>query len=218
MTGIIDSLLLLACYLLGGIPFSVIISKWFFNINIFEQGSGNPGATNILRTLGPKPAIAVLLLDMGKGVAAVGLASLVQRPFLYLISLHDMRAVCGALAILGHIYSPFLKFKGGKGVATATGVVFAISRPEIGVGIAIVFIGVLLISGYVSLGSIVSAFILPFLYPLTAYLCRWTYSPALEIFAIGLAALVIIKHKANIVRLIHGNENKFALKKKNRSE
>ena len=129
-----------------------------------------------------------------------------------------MRAVCGALAILGHIYSPFLGFKGGKGVATATGVVFAISRPEIGLVITIVFIAVLLISGYVSLGSIICALMLPFLYPLMVYIYHWTFSPALEVFSIGLAALVIWKHKDNIVRLMHGNENKFALKKKIKSE
>jgi acyl phosphate:glycerol-3-phosphate acyltransferase len=123
-----------------------------------------------------------------------------------LIPIEDM-AIAGALAILGHVFSPFLKFKGGKGVATTIGVILAL-QPTYGLLIIALFIGVLLLTKYVSLGSILAALMYAVM-----VLIYWNESIILSIFAIGLAILIILKHKANIDRLLKGEENRFKLKR-----
>ena len=158
-------ILLLSCYLLGAIPFSVVVGKLFFGIDVRKEGSGNPGATNTMRVLGKKAGFSVLILDMGKGAIAVFIASLVYSSIgntINNITPKELEATCGALAILGHVYSPFLKFKGGKGVATSIGTVLALN-PATGLIMMLAFTAILILSKYVSLGSIIAAALYPVL-------------------------------------------------------
>jgi acyl phosphate:glycerol-3-phosphate acyltransferase len=200
-------LILLAAYLLGSIPFSVIIGKLFYNTDVRQYGSGNPGATNMLRTLGPKAGLIVLILDIAKGIAAVFLAHLMENNGE--LSLQELESITGACAIAGHIFPVFLSFKGGKGVATAVGVIYAI-QPLFGVIATLLFIVILVTTRYVSLGSILAAAI----YPVLNVIFYKESTKGVLIFAIALALVIIIKHKANIQRLLKGGENKFVLKKK----
>ena len=200
-----DVFVFIAAYLLGAIPFSVLVGKLFFKTDVRKHGSGNPGATNTLRTLGPLPALAVLLLDIGKGTAAVLLAwGCAHAPN---FSPDEEMAIAGALAILGHIFSPFLLFKGGKGVATTVGVLLAL-HPYLAIIIVLIFTISLLISRYVSLSSILAVICYAIL------VIAFKHDSLIVIgFAVGLAFLVTYKHRANIQRLLNGNENKFSLGK-----
>ena len=202
----IDIIIFIVAYILGAIPFSVIIGKLFFKTDVRKFGSGNPGATNTLRTLGVKAGIGVLALDMLKGFIAVLLAKYFgQWPDL---SVQDRMTIAGALAIAGHIFSPFLGFKGGKGVATSMGVIICL-EPYLAIWVILVFIIVLWLSRYVSLSSISSAFSFTLL---TLFLRNGLYIPI--IFSICITLLIVIKHKDNIIRLVKGEENRFVINKK----
>lgn len=206
MIGIADIIVFVASFLLGAIPFAIVIGKLFYKVDVRQHGSGNPGATNTLRTLGTKAGLIVLLLDMLKGVAAVLLAMYFSSwPAITLI---DRMTIAGALAIMGHIFSPFLGFKGGKGVATTVGVLVAL-HPLYGIIIMLTFTAVLSVSRYVSLSSIIAAFVYTLL-----ILFLHTQELIQVIFAIGITLLIVVKHKANIQRLMTGTENRFVLKKK----
>ncbi len=201
-----DLVVFTLAWLLGSIPFSVIIGKLFFKTDVRKQGSGNPGATNTLRVLGPIAGLVVLLLDISKGFIAVILAKYFCRwPQ---ISAFDCMVLAGALAILGHVFSPFLGFKGGKGVATTFGAILAI-EPWFALPVTLVFFTTLMLSKYVSLSSILALFG----FTLLTLLFR-TGQYAELIFSIGITLLVTIKHKANILRLVKGEENKFVFLKK----
>jgi glycerol-3-phosphate acyltransferase PlsY len=193
------------CFLAGALPFAVWIGKFFFNKDVRKFGSGNPGATNTLRTLGPKPALAVLILDIAKGSLGVLL------PFFFLqnglLLKEEAMALGGGIAILGHIFSPFLGFKGGKGVATTVGVMVALN-PSISVFVILSFAIVLVLTKYVSLSSIIASAV----YAVLVIIFR-PESPFLMVFAIFVALLIIYKHKANIQRLVHGEENKLSFRK-----
>ena len=196
--------------ILGSIPFAIVIGKVFYGVDVRKQGSGNPGATNTLRVLGKKAGIAVLLLDIGKGALAVFLGYRLvhfrSASIIYADPDIIYPCICAALAVLGHVFSPFLKFKGGKGVATSIGVVLAL-QPIAALVMIVTFILILMFTRYVSLGSIIGAVIYP-LYNLIFY----THSLVLLLFSIGLAALILIRHKDNIARLIKGQESKFGKK------
>lgn len=187
-------LLYVASYLLGGVPFGVMVAR-MKGVDILSMGSASPGATNVYRTVGPLPALVVFLLDLGKGMvpALVGLR---------LLGSPEQGLLCGALAVVGHSFSPFLKFKGGKGVATGFGVLLGI-RPDIGLSAFGIFLIVLAVWRYVSLASIAAAFALVFF--------GWLYqaSGVLMVTFVGLAALVIYRHRANIQRLRAGTERKL---------
>ena len=201
---ITDIVIYIISYLLGAIPFALVVGKVFFNTDVRQHGSGNPGATNTLRVLGAKAGLSVLLLDIGKGVAAVLLAKYLSSGSL---PLQDRMTIAGALAVAGHIFSPFLAFKGGKGVATTTGVICSL-HPTLAIWVVATFIAVLYASKYVSLASITSAFVF------TILMLFWHSDSLIEIFfAIGITLLIVIKHKENIIRLIRGKENRFTLKK-----
>lgn len=188
---------LLASYFLGAIPTSHLVSRLFAKIDLRQQGSGNLGATNLYRVLGWKYAIPVGLFDIAKGVIPVLL-------FAPRVSDSELFAVaCGVAAILGHVFSVFVGFKGGKGVATAAGVMLALTPLALAVA-ATVWAAVVLLTGYVSLASIAAAAVLP---P-AVYLLE---SPTAELFWIIalVAAGVIILHRRNIQRLLKGTENRF---------
>lgn len=187
-----------ASYLLGAFPTSYLVSRMFAGIDLREHGSGNLGATNLYRVLGWKYAIPVALVDIAKGIVPV----LVFAPQ---VSSSELFAVaCGVAAILGHVFSVFVRFKGGKGVATAAGVMLGLTPLALGVAAAVWGL-VLLLTGYVSLGSIAAALVLPF----AVYLIERPTSPEL-VWVAGLIALgVIVLHRRNIQRLLKGTEGRF---------
>lgn len=185
-------------YLVGAIPTSHLVSRVFARIDLREHGSGNLGATNLYRVLGWKYAIPVALFDIAKGAVPVLLfAPRVSESELFALA-------CGIAAILGHVFSVFVRFKGGKGVATAAGVMLGLTPLALGVAAAVWAI-VVMLTGYVSLGSIAAAAVLPF----AVYLLENPRTPEL-LWIIGLvAASVILLHRRNIQRLLKGTENRF---------
>jgi acyl phosphate:glycerol-3-phosphate acyltransferase len=189
---------LAASYLLGAIPTSYLVSRTIAHIDLRQHGSGNLGATNLYRVLGWKYALPVALFDIAKGAIPV----LVFAPR---VSASELLAVgCGVAAIVGHVFSIFVGFKGGKGVATAAGVMLALTPIALAVA-ALVWIVVVRLSGYVSLGSIAAAAILP----LAVYLLDHPSTPELLWIDVAVAAGVIALHRRNIVRLVRGTENRF---------
>jgi glycerol-3-phosphate acyltransferase PlsY len=193
-------------YLLGSVPTSFIMGKVIRKIDIRQYGSGNVGATNALRVLGTKIGIITLIIDIGKGIIAVLIGkTLVNDPSnLLLIGF-------GLFAILGHIFTIFLKFKGGKGVATSAGVFIALIPIPVAITLA-VFIVTVWISKYVSLGSIVAAITL-FLVELYVNITNDFSQIEFLVFVFVIALFIIIRHKSNIKRILAGNENRISFKK-----
>jgi acyl phosphate:glycerol-3-phosphate acyltransferase len=184
-------------YLLGAIPTSYLAGRLFKGIDLREQGSRNLGATNVYRVLGWKYAIPVGLLDAAKGAIPVWLFG-PQVPELPLLPLF-----CGVAAVVGHVFSIFVGFKGGKGVATASGVVLALA-PWALLAVLVIWAALVWLTGYVSLGSVVSAA----LFPLAAYFLEGSRGPVLAT-EIALAGFIIWKHRVNLRRLRAGTENRF---------
>jgi len=189
---------LLASYLLGSIPTSHLVSRSFAHIDLRQHGSGNLGATNLYRVLGWKYAVPVALFDIAKGAIPV----LVFAPQ---VSSSELFALaCGVAAIVGHVFSVFVSFKGGKGVATAAGVMLGLTPIALGLA-ATVWALVLLLTGYVSLASISAAAVLP----LAVFLLEQPNDPQLLWIDVLIAAGVIFLHRRNIERLLKGTENRF---------
>lgn len=197
-------LLCLLAFFLGSVPFGFVAGK-LRGIDLREQGSKNIGATNTLRVLGKGPGIAVLLLDTFKGYLPVLIAQQAQVNSWWIVAV-------GLSAILGHIYSPFVRFKGGKGVATSLGVLIGLSPIVAGLTL-LAFLIPTVITRYVSLGSLCGAIAQAALF--------WLLPPTLlhgdplpyRLFGLVIAAFVIVRHRANITRLMNGTENKFGAKK-----
>lgn len=190
--------LALASYLLGAVPFGVLVAKLFDrSVDLRTTGSGNIGATNVARTLGKGAGILTLLLDAAKGAAAVLVAAAMSPPGDYLLP-----AVAGGAAFLGHLFPVYLGFRGGKGVATALGVVLALLPAAAGV-LFILFAAVFAVTRYVSLGSLVAA---AGLTPAMALL--GAPAPFVALSA-GIGALVFWTHRENIRRLLAGEERRF---------
>ena len=198
-------------YLLGSISFSVIISKKMAGFDVREKGSGNAGTTNVLRTVGKKASIITLVCDILKGVVAILVAYVAGLIMKDSVDKALLIRLAGIAVILGHTFPIFFGFKGGKGIATALGVLM-ITNWNIGL-ICLVFALVLMIlTRMVSLGSIAAAVLFPVLIifmPHTAYLVDGNYI----IFSILLAVLVVFNHRANVKRLLTGTENKIDFKK-----
>jgi glycerol-3-phosphate acyltransferase PlsY len=195
--------LLILAYLTGSIPFSLWAGKIFFRIDIREHGSGNAGATNAMRVLGLKIGFPVLLLDILKGWAAVKFALIYETftPSDNLIV--NLSIALGVLAVLGHIFPLYAKFKGGKGVATIFGVLLAL-HPLATSCAAGIFLISLFITRYVSLSSILAGLS----FPIWIIFVFRTGFLSLEIFSAIVAVLIIITHHKNIHRLLGGKENK----------
>jgi acyl phosphate:glycerol-3-phosphate acyltransferase len=205
-------------YLLGSIPFGYLVAR-SKGINIFEHGSKNPGATNVRRVLGKGPGNLVFFLDVLKGAAAAGWPLLLAwrslagssislgTTVIYSNSAAWPMAIVGLLAaLLGHCFSCFTGFRGGKGVATTVGGVLVLMPAAIGIA-AIIWVLVFYTLRYVSLASILAALTLP----VAAFFLG---QPSLLIWlAIAIAVLVLLRHRANIVRLLNGTENRFSKKK-----
>lgn len=184
-------------YLIGAIPFGLIVGKVFWNIDLRKYGSKNIGATNAWRTIGKSAGFLIFLLDMLKGVLGVYICILLSPEY----TTNIFPILGGIFVILGHTYSIFLKFSGGKGVATGLGVIL-ILMPKVTIIIFLVWFLITYFTRYVSLASITAAFLVPILSYLLNYSVTYTY------FGILIAILVIYKHRSNIDRLIKGIENK----------
>lgn len=201
-------------YLLGSIPFGYLLVRTFRGEDIRRSGSGNIGATNVARSGAKGLGALTLILDIAKGLLAVGLASELGHSSYNLCQQTDyvpvpcvptwhLMAIAALFAVAGHVFPVWLKFKGGKGVATALGV-FTLLFPKAVVVALAIFIIVLVLTRYVSLGSILAALS----FPIAAY---FFYHPDWTSLlpAIAAASLVILKHHQNIRRLLAGNENRF---------
>jgi glycerol-3-phosphate acyltransferase PlsY len=199
------SLLLAAAYLLGSIPFGLILAKLFAGSDIRKSGSGNIGATNVARVVGPAAGVSTLLLDAAKGAAAVWLAGRFSEQNSTALML------AGVFALLGHCFPIWLRFKGGKGVATALGV-FLMLSPMAALGSLLIFILVSVAWRYISLGSVSAAAAMPLL---MYFLWAPGHAPPLvvDFGTLFAAALIIFKHDANLQRLVDGTEPKFSFGK-----
>jgi acyl phosphate:glycerol-3-phosphate acyltransferase len=205
--------LVVGAYLVGSIPFSFIVAKLFAGMDIRAHGSGNVGATNVLRNAGKLAGILALTLDLGKGYAAVlGARLLVSRPeWPFVGDLHGgplhspafWIALAGLLAMIGHMFPIWLGFRGGKGVATAAGVFLAID-PLATAGGVIIFLLAALVTRYVSVGSMAAAAAMPLLLRFATHAPFWTV-----VISILISFSVILKHHTNIARLAGGSERQL---------
>lgn len=209
-------LIIFVSYLIGSIPWGVIISKVFFGFDIRTKGSGNMGSTNVIRVLGKKWGFTVQILDMLKGTIAVYIvASLLGKELIdprnpLFENQQLIKIIAGISAVLGHIFSIFVGFKGGKGINTAAGMLIGIAPIDFGI-CTFFFVIAVSTTGYISLGSIIAAVILP-----SSMLVRYNIFGinipgyfTLIYFLIGLAILIVYTHRTNIKRLIEGKENRF---------
>lgn len=200
--------LLLLCYLVGSTPSSIIMARLLKGIDIREHGSGNAGGTNVYRVLGAKPALVVVAVDIFKGWVAAALiapftfgGSLGELPF----NNADLLAIlCGSAAVLGHTYTVFGGFRGGKGVGTLAGMVLHLAPLVVPLGLA-AWAVVLVLSGYVGLSSIIAVA----LFPVVVYLRDGTLLSTVGTFSIVIALFILFTHRGNIQRMLAGNESRF---------
>lgn len=188
------TILLVTAYLLGSVPTGLLLGK-AYGIDVRKEGSGNIGATNLYRTLGRKVGVITLIGDCLKGLIPVVVVKMSSMPAEY-------AAWVGLAAFCGHVFSVFLRFKGGKGVATALGVFLALSPLAVTVAL-VVFIALMLVWRYVSLGSIAAAATMPLAVLLLGG------GKVLIVVTLVIAAVVIVKHHENIRRLLAGTESRF---------
>src|SRR5277367_2202935 len=194
-----------AAYLIGSIPFGILLAKLFGGVDVRKAGSGNIGATNVARVAGPLPGILTLVLDGVKGAAAVWLAArFTNESALWM-------TIAGLSALIGHCFPVWLSFRGGKGVATAAGLFLALCWPA-ALGAIGLFILVVVFSRFVSLGSIAAAAAMPLLIYLF-WAPHHAPPPAVTFGAFAAAMLVVYKHDANIQRLVEGREPRFSFGK-----
>ena len=203
-------------YLIGSIPTAIIVARRVRGIDIRQYGSGNAGGTNVFRVLGWKAGVFVILVDMAKGLfATVVLARLMYGPIPFpnrtpFDDFTVVQIIAGCAAILGHVWTLFAGFKGGKGIATAGGMLIGVAPVEVAVS-AGVFALVLVLFHYVSLGSLSAAVT----FPLTMFLRENVFMVdiagyhTLIFFAIGIASLIVFTHRSNIGRLVAGTENRI---------
>ena len=196
-------------YLIGSINFSIIISKKVAGFDVREKGSGNAGTTNMLRTVGKKAALITLVCDILKGVISILLALLIGK-IAKEANNSILVQIAGILVIIGHTFPIFFKFKGGKGVATAVGVLLTTNWQ---IGLICLIFGLVLIAltRMVSLGSITAAILFPILvlFIKTNYIVEGNYF----IYSLIIAVMVVFNHRENEKRLLSGTENKLSFKK-----
>ena len=198
--------IVLSC-LLGSLPFSIMISRLWRGIDIRDHGSKNAGFTNVYRVVGPLPAVIVLLLDVGKGMAAVILATQIALGPIPL-SLIDLKLAAGFFVILGHVFPLFAKFRGGKGIAAGLGALLCIIPLEVTLALAL-FVLVVTLTRYVSLGSLcATAFVFLALIFEKYYLTR-EVPTTLVVTICLLVVFIFFNHRGNIRRLLAGTENRL---------
>ena len=202
-------ILLLFAYLLGSLPIGLLVGRMVKNIDVRDYGSGNIGASNVWRTMGPLWGVAVFLFDFGKG----------YLPTVMTVQMHERQpdlsswlpVAAGLAAILGHNFSPFLRFKGGKGVATSLGVVFGLAPGAAAIGFVVWGVS-LALTRYISLSSIIASL------ATSAILVVFFHDLPHTVFALLVAAFVVFKHRPNLARLQAGTEPKVKLNRKPNAE
>lgn len=201
-------------YLIGSINFSIILSKRMAGFDIREKGSGNAGTTNMLRAVGKKAAVITLICDILKGVVSILIAVLAGKIIKNLDNALLVQ-LAGIFVIIGHTFPVFFKFKGGKGIATALGVLLMINW-QIGLICLIFALALMALTKMVSVGSIAAAILFPILvafidqnYIVPTSNSNWSYL----VFSIIVALLVIFNHRANVQRILNGTENRLSFKK-----
>lgn len=203
-----EIILIITAYLIGSIPTALIISKRFFDVDIRDYGSGNMGATNTFRVLGPRYGTIVMICDILKGMAAVALYNLLPYYLSNELDRTNLMIGLGLSATLGHVYPIWAEFKGGKGVATLFGMILAI-QPDVAISCVAVFLAVLYLTRYVSLSSIIAGIALP--------ICvLWIYNEKevfYRVFAVAVAGLIVLTHQKNISRIFKGNESRVPILK-----
>jgi len=188
-------LIILTGYLIGSVPFALILGRVWGVADLRVVGSGNLGATNVLRVSGVTPGILVALLDAAKGAASVLLAQRWQGPL-------ELSAAAGVAAVIGHVFPVWAGFRGGKGVATSAGL-FAVLAPAASLAAFIIFVATAWITRFVSVGSMVASVLLP---PI-AYVSG---SPAPVVTAgVIVAGLIVLRHRSNLIRLRRGIERRL---------
>ena len=193
--------IMVVCYVMGGIPFGVMIGKLFKGIDIRDFGSGNIGFTNVYRTLGPGPASLVFVLDTAKGLAAVLLCRA--------LGLNEYWTVSGALlSVLGHCFSIFLGFKGGRGVATSLGVIIGLNPVIAAIAFGI-WVALVALTRYVSVASLVASVSVPLQ---MVFWKSMDVPVAYKALGIVAATAIVLKHASNVKRLVKGTEPKFGQK------
>jgi glycerol-3-phosphate acyltransferase PlsY len=200
-------------YLLGSIPTSIIFSKLYKGIDIREYGSKNAGATNVFRILGPLPGILVLLIDAAKGLVSVVIISKTSLGTPLSLDPIYLQLLAAVAATLGHVYTVFAGFKGGKGIGTGGGALLGLIPREVGLGL-IVFLIALAVFRYVSLGSLMAAIFISLAVTLEKLLLRLQTPTILLVVCWGLTLLVFYTHRENIKRLFSGTERKIGEKVK----
>jgi glycerol-3-phosphate acyltransferase PlsY len=218
------AIIIILSYLVGSIPTSILIGKAAGGIDIREHGSGNAGGTNVMRVLGWKYGLLVIFLDAFKGAVAVIIVARLffgPLPFENISPFDDftlVQIIAGIAAVIGHIWTVFAGFRGGKGIATALGMLVMLVTVEMLIAIGI-FALVVIISRYVSLGSIIAAISVPstlFIRENLFHVDIPGYSTLFP-FIIAVSALVVFTHRKNLVRLLKGNENKLSFRKKSKN-
>lgn len=204
----IEIICALIAYLLGSIPSAIWVGRKFYGIDVREHGSGNAGATNVFRVLGKGPGTVVLLMDIVKGYLAVVLAYMMEK-HLYSEEISNASnswffpVVFGVLSVIGHMLPVFAKFKGGKGVATLFGIIIALDPRVAGLAL-LVFVLVNIVTGYVSVGSLMAGLSLPVLF-LQVFGYR---DMSIVVFGVSVGVLIVYTHRKNIKRLLAGEETK----------
>jgi glycerol-3-phosphate acyltransferase PlsY len=211
-------IVVLLSYVVGSIPTSIMLSKWRHGFDIRTKGSGNAGGTNVFRVLGWKSGVFVMVMDAAKGVVATTVVARLfwdpTLPFYNHTPFDDftiIQMICGGAAMIGHVWTMFAGFRGGKGIATGAGMLLGLTPTECVVSLAVFFI-VLFSFRYVSLGSIMAAIAFP-----SSLIIRYNILSdeihsykTLVFFSVGIALFLIYSHRTNIKRLMNGSEQRIA--------
>lgn len=205
------ALVVLLGYLVGGVPFGVIVAKRFYGEDITKLGSGNTGATNVFRSLGWKPALAVALADVGKGAVAALIARLIVLvPPAWGPDASDLLIVAAGLAAMaGHMYSPYFGLRGGKGVATAAGAILVL-MPAVWVPLLAIFVACVLLTRIVSVSSMITALAFP-----VSIIVFYPGRLVLFTFAVVAVPWIFFAHRSNIRRLLRGEEPRVTMGRRN---
>lgn len=203
---------LLLAYLFGSIPTAVWIGKYFYGIDVREYGSGNAGATNTFRVLGKRAGVPVMLIDILKGFCATNLAFFIGMSVTgphHSVQFVNYQLALGITAVMGHLFPVFAGFRGGKGIATLTGMILAV-HVQASLLCILVFLLVLLITRYVSLSSIAAGFT----FPLSTIFVFHVSVRSIIVYGMCICVLILVTHQKNIERLMKGKEAKVNLFKK----
>lgn len=206
--------LIVLAYFLGAIPFGLIVARAFGVADIRDTGSGNIGATNVFRAAGGKAAALVFAFDIGKGIIPVYLAGQIVQT---LMPSDLFMVTCAATAVLGHIFPVYLRFRGGKGVNTALGSLIILMPQEVGIAL-VVFTLIVMLTRYVSLGSLLAALSLVTAVLFEKLVLQMPVSNTYLVVSATLAVLIFLTHRKNIGRLLSGTENRFSFRSGKREE